>query len=56
MAPKPYYRGLVSALEETIRQLQGADPTDPAIKELKKAVLLALAKFDHGESKPMAAD
>ena len=56
MARKPYYPGLVNALEETIRQLQGADPSDPAIKELKKAVVLALAKLDHGESKPMAAD
>ena len=57
MARKPYYDpALVNALQETIRQLQGADPSDSAIKELKKAVVLALAKLDHGESKPMAAD
>jgi len=56
MARKPYYPGLVNALEETIRQLQGADPSDPAIKELKKAVVLVLAKLDNGECKPMAAD
>jgi hypothetical protein len=56
MARKRYYPGLVNALKETIRQLQGADPTEPAIKELKKAIVLALAKLDDGESKPMAAD
>jgi len=56
MARRPYYPGLVNALQETIRQLQGADPSDPAIKELKKAVVLALAKLDDLESKPMAAD
>jgi hypothetical protein len=56
MARKPYYPGLVNALQETIRQLQGADPRDPPIKTLKKAVVLALAKLDDRESKPMAAD
>jgi hypothetical protein len=56
MARKPYCPRLVNALEETIRQLQGADPSDPAIKELKKAVVRALAKLDDGESKPIAAD
>jgi hypothetical protein len=50
------YTGLVNALKETVRQLQGADPTEPAIKELEKAVVLALAKLDDGESTPMAAD
>jgi len=56
MADKPYYPGLVDALKETVRQLQGADPSDPAIKELKRAIVLALAKLDDRESKPMAAD
>ena len=56
MARKPYYPGLVNALQETIRQLQGADPRDPSIKKLQKAVVLALAKLDDRESKPMAAD
>ena len=48
--------GLVNALQETIRQLQGANPRDPSIKKLKKAVVLALANLDDRESKPMAAD
>ena len=56
MARKPYYPGLINALEETIRQLQAADPNDLALQELKKSVVLALAKLDDGESKPMAAD
>ncbi len=56
MARRRYYPGLVNALQETIRQLQGADPKDRSIKELKKAVVLALAKLDDRESKPMAAD
>jgi hypothetical protein len=56
MAHKPYYPGLVNALRETIRQLQSADPRDPFIKELKKAVVLALAELDDRESKPIAAD
>ena len=56
MARKPYYPGLVNALQETIRQLQSADPKDPSIIKLKKAVVLALAKLDDLESKPMAAD
>jgi len=54
MAQKPYYPDLVYALRETMRQLQSEDPNDPAIKELKKSILLMLASL--APSNSMAAD
>jgi hypothetical protein len=56
MAQKPYYPDLLDALRETIRQLEQFDPNDSALIELKRTVLLTLAKLDDGKSRPMAAD
>ena len=45
MHHRAYYPDLVDALRETVRRLEAVAPGDPAVEEVKKAILLKLARL-----------
>jgi hypothetical protein len=45
MQHRPYYPDLIDALRETVRRIEAVAPGDPAVDEVKKSILLTLARL-----------